>query len=97
MIELAGMKVGEGQPLLLIAGPDVIESEDHALRHALLLRELAARHGLGYVFKCSFDKANRTSGAAFRGPGLAEGIRVLAAQLGTRPVNPPTDCSGCHR
>lgn len=78
MIELAGMQVGEGQPLLLIAGPDVIESEEHALRHAVLLRELAARHGLRYVFKCSFDKANRTSGTAFRGPGLVEGLRVLA-------------------
>ena len=77
MIELAGMKVGEGQPLLLIAGPDVIESEEHALRHAVLLRDLAARHGVRYVFKCSYDKANRTSGSSFRGPGLAEGLRVL--------------------
>jgi len=77
VIELAGMRVGEGQPLLLIAGPDVIESEEHAVRHALLLRELAARHGVRYVFKCSFDKANRTSGSSFRGPGLTEGLRVL--------------------
>ncbi len=77
MIELAGMKVGEGQRLLLIAGPDVIESEEHALRHAVLLRDMAARHGLGYVFKCSYDKANRTSGSSFRGPGLAEGLRAL--------------------
>jgi len=78
MIELAGMKVGEGQRLLLIAGPDVIESEEHALRHAILLADLAARHGVGYVFKCSFDKANRTSGSSFRGPGLVEGLRILA-------------------
>jgi 2-dehydro-3-deoxyphosphooctonate aldolase (KDO 8-P synthase) len=78
MIELAGMKVGEGQPLLLIAGPDVIEGEEHALRHAVLLRDLATRHGLRYVFKCSYDKANRTSGSSFRGPGLAEGLRILA-------------------
>ncbi len=78
MIQLAGFPVGEGQPLLLIAGPDVIESEEHALRHAVLLRDLAARHGLRYVFKCSFDKANRTSGSSFRGPGLVEGLRVLA-------------------
>jgi 2-dehydro-3-deoxyphosphooctonate aldolase (KDO 8-P synthase) len=78
VISLAGIPVGEGRPLLLIAGPDVIESEAHALRHALLLRDIAARHGLPYVFKCSFDKANRTSGNAFRGPGLVEGLRVLA-------------------
>src|SRR5262249_58179283 len=77
MIELAGMKVGEGQPLLLIAGPDVIESEEHALRHAVLLRDMAARHHVRYVFKCSYDKANRTSGSSFRGPGLVEGLRVL--------------------
>ena len=78
MISLAGIAVGPGRPLLLIAGPDVIESEAHALRHARLLREIAERHGLPYVFKCSYDKANRTSGNAFRGPGLVEGLRVLA-------------------
>ena len=77
MIELAGMKVGEGQPLLVIAGPDVIESEEHALRHAVLLRDMAARHGVGDGFKCSYDKANRTSGRSFRGPGLTEGLRIL--------------------
>jgi 2-dehydro-3-deoxyphosphooctonate aldolase (KDO 8-P synthase) len=78
VISLAGIPVGEGRPLLLIAGPDVIESEEHALRHARLLRDIAQRHGLPYVFKCSYDKANRTSGTAFRGPGLVEGLRVLA-------------------
>jgi len=78
VISLAGIAVGPGRPLLLIAGPDVIESEAHALRHARLLREIAERHGLPYVFKCSYDKANRTSGNAFRGPGLVEGLRVLA-------------------
>ena len=78
MISLAGIAVGADRPLLVIAGPDVIESEAHALRHARLLREIADRHGLPYVFKCSYDKANRTSGNAFRGPGLMEGLRVLA-------------------
>ena len=78
MISLAGIAVGADRPLLVIAGPDVIESEAHALRHARLLREIAERHGLPYVFKCSYDKANRTSGNAFRGPGLMEGLRVLA-------------------
>lgn len=77
-ITLAGHAVGPGQNLLVIAGPDVIESEDLALRHAKLLKETCARLGVNYVFKCSFDKANRTSGKSFRGPGLTEGLRVLA-------------------
>lgn len=77
MIRLAGFEVGEGRPLLFIAGPDVIESEEMALRHARTMKAIATRHGVPYVFKCSFDKANRTSAKAFRGPGLAEGLRVL--------------------
>ncbi|MBX5484618.1 MAG: 3-deoxy-8-phosphooctulonate synthase [Myxococcaceae bacterium] len=79
MVEIAGYPVGDGQHLLVIAGPDVIESEAHALRHAILLRDVCAKLGVSFVFKCSFDKANRTSGRSFRGPGLAEGLRVLAA------------------
>jgi 2-dehydro-3-deoxyphosphooctonate aldolase (KDO 8-P synthase) len=78
MIRLGGHPVGAGQPLLIIAGPDVIESEEHALRHARLLLDVTQKLQLPFIFKCSFDKANRTSGAAFRGPGLAEGLRVLA-------------------
>jgi 2-dehydro-3-deoxyphosphooctonate aldolase (KDO 8-P synthase) len=78
MIELCGQSVGDGHRLLVIAGPDVIESEEHALRHARLLREVCARLGVPFVFKCSYDKANRTSGKSFRGPGLVEGLRVLA-------------------
>ena len=77
MIRLGGHPVGAGQPLLVIAGPDVIESAEHAIRHARLLSEIARAHGLPFVFKCSFDKANRTSGTSFRGPGLVEGLRVL--------------------
>lgn len=77
-ITLAGHSVGPGKNLLVIAGPDVIESEELALRHAKLLKEICARLGVNYVFKCSFDKANRTSGKSFRGPGLTEGLRVLA-------------------
>jgi 2-dehydro-3-deoxyphosphooctonate aldolase (KDO 8-P synthase) len=78
MIELGGHQVGPGRPLFVIAGPDVIESEEHALRHARFLQETVGRRGLPFAFKCSFDKANRTSGRAFRGPGLEEGLRVLA-------------------
>jgi 2-dehydro-3-deoxyphosphooctonate aldolase (KDO 8-P synthase) len=77
-IEFAGLRVGGGAPLLLIAGPCVIESEAHAIETALAVREIAARAGVQYVFKASYDKANRTSGHSFRGPGMAEGLRVLA-------------------
>jgi 2-dehydro-3-deoxyphosphooctonate aldolase (KDO 8-P synthase) len=67
-----------GGELLLIAGPCVIEGEDFTLRHARRVADLSQKHGLPAVFKCSFDKANRTSGKSFRGPGLTEGLRVLA-------------------
>ncbi len=69
---------GGGRPLVLIAGPCVIEAEAVTLRIAGFLKTLAADLGLGLVFKASFDKANRTSAASFRGPGMAEGLRILA-------------------
>lgn len=78
-ISVAGILVGEACPLLVIAGPDVIESEEFAVRHATRLAEICVRLRVPFVFKCSFDKANRTSAQAFRGPGLHEGLRVLAA------------------
>jgi 2-dehydro-3-deoxyphosphooctonate aldolase (KDO 8-P synthase) len=78
LIQLCGHQVGQGRPLLVIAGPDVIESSGMALRHAGLLKEICARHGVPFAFKCSYDKANRTSGTSFRGPGLEEGLAVLA-------------------
>jgi 2-dehydro-3-deoxyphosphooctonate aldolase (KDO 8-P synthase) len=71
-------EVGPGHPLLLIAGPCVIEGEAQTLAAARKVADVAQRHGLPAVFKCSFDKANRTSGKAFRGPGMKEGLRVLA-------------------
>jgi 2-dehydro-3-deoxyphosphooctonate aldolase (KDO 8-P synthase) len=67
-----------GGSLVLIAGPCVIESESHAVETALAVRDIARRAGVPFVFKVSYDKANRTSGSSFRGPGLAEGVRVLA-------------------
>lgn len=70
--------IGTGHPLAFIVGPCVIESEAHAVELADALREVARRAGVQYVFKASFDKANRTSAASFRGPGLEEGLRVLA-------------------
>ena len=76
------VKVGDaifgGPKLVLIAGPCVIESEDSALRHATRIAEIACKAGFPYVFKSSFDKANRTSHASFRGPGLEAGLKTLA-------------------
>ena len=69
---------GGGRPLVLIAGPCVIETLEHTLRTAEALRGIAARLGIGLVFKASYDKANRTSVTAFRGPGLAAGLQILA-------------------
>lgn len=77
-IQVGGITIGAGAPLVLLAGPCVIESENHAVETALALRDITRRAGVPLVFKASYDKANRTSGKSFRGPGLQEGIRVLA-------------------
>jgi 2-dehydro-3-deoxyphosphooctonate aldolase (KDO 8-P synthase) len=77
IVRFAGLTVGGGAPLLLIAGPCVIESEAHAIETALETKDIARRAGVQYVFKASYDKANRTSSSSFRGPGLSEGVRVL--------------------
>ncbi|MFV0435847.1 MAG: 3-deoxy-8-phosphooctulonate synthase [Desulfopila sp.] len=71
-------QVGSGQPLLLIGGPCALESEEMARTVAATMQEICGRLGVNYVFKASFDKANRTSIAAYRGPGLAEGLATLA-------------------
>lgn len=73
-----GTAVGGGAPLLLIAGPDLIESEAHALSMAQALSSIARARRVPLVFKASFDKANRTSNDAARGPGLVEGLRILS-------------------
>jgi 2-dehydro-3-deoxyphosphooctonate aldolase (KDO 8-P synthase) len=70
---------GAGRPLLFIAGPCVIESHDLTLRIAETLAQASVDFGIPLVFKASFDKANRTSGSSFRGPGLREGLKTLAA------------------
>jgi 2-dehydro-3-deoxyphosphooctonate aldolase (KDO 8-P synthase) len=75
----SGAAAGGGSTLLLIAGPDSIESEAHSLRMAQALKGIAVARGLTLVFKSSFDKANRTSSGSFRGPGLADGLRILAS------------------
>ncbi|MFO0972885.1 MAG: 3-deoxy-8-phosphooctulonate synthase [Phycisphaerae bacterium] len=77
-VSIGPFSVGAEQPLVLIAGPCVIESTDHCLRVAEQARDVARRLGVPYIFKASFDKANRTSVAGFRGPGLESGLRTLA-------------------
>jgi 2-dehydro-3-deoxyphosphooctonate aldolase (KDO 8-P synthase) len=75
---LGGVTVGSGE-LSLIAGPCVIESEPHARKLADAIQRIASDLGVAYIFKASYDKANRTSIRSFRGPGLAEGCRILRA------------------
>ena len=77
-VQLGGITIGGGSPFVLIAGPCVIESERHAVELAGRLVEITRRVRIPFIFKASFDKANRTSGSSFRGPGLDVGLRVLA-------------------
>jgi 2-dehydro-3-deoxyphosphooctonate aldolase (KDO 8-P synthase) len=76
-MKLAGFDVGLDRPLLLIAGPCVIESQALVDEIAGKMCELTASLGIPYVFKASFDKANRSSASSFRGPGLAQGLKIL--------------------
>jgi 2-dehydro-3-deoxyphosphooctonate aldolase (KDO 8-P synthase) len=77
-VNLCGFEVGLDRPLFLIAGPDTLESEQLCLDVAGHLRELAKALGVPYIFKGSFDKANRSSGESYRGPGMEEGLRILS-------------------
>jgi 2-dehydro-3-deoxyphosphooctonate aldolase (KDO 8-P synthase) len=84
-MELLGKRIGPREPLFLIAGPCVIESRALVFEVAETMKAIAARLGVHYVFKASFDKANRTSASSFRGLGMEEGLRILAdvrAQVG---------------
>jgi 2-dehydro-3-deoxyphosphooctonate aldolase (KDO 8-P synthase) len=90
-MQLCGFPVGLDQPLFLIAGPCVIESRQMALESAAALKEITARVGIPFIYKSSFDKANRTSGSSFRGPGLAEGLAILAEVRETVGVPVLTD------
>ena len=76
-MQICGFEVGIDRPFFLIAGPCVIESADLQLRTAERLQQIAARLEVPFIFKSSFDKANRSSGTSFRGPGLDEGLRIL--------------------
>jgi 2-dehydro-3-deoxyphosphooctonate aldolase (KDO 8-P synthase) len=78
LIKVGGVEIGGGRPLAVIAGPCVVENRDSALRHAAALKECADRVGVSYVFKSSYDKANRSSAESYRGPGLKKGLEILA-------------------
>lgn len=77
-IDLCGFKAGLDQPFFLIAGPCVVESEQLALDSAGRLKEICQRLGINFIYKSSYDKANRSSHESYRGPGIEEGLRVLA-------------------
>src|SRR5436309_9299503 len=97
VVSIDKVMCGPGQPLLWIAGPCVIEAHDLTLRIADRLRELAERLALPLVFKASFDKANRTSGKSFRGPGLEAGLRTLEAVKNRTGLPVTTDIHECHQ
>ncbi len=78
LIQVGNVSIGGDGPLAVIAGPCVIESKESALRHAAALKERADRVGVPYIFKASYDKANRSSADSFRGPGLEKGLAILA-------------------
>jgi 2-dehydro-3-deoxyphosphooctonate aldolase (KDO 8-P synthase) len=84
-MKLCGFEVGPDRPLFLIAGPCVIESESLVMEVAGRMRELTRELGIPYIFKASYDKANRSSQGSYRGPGLEQGLRILSevrSQLG---------------
>ena len=81
-VDIGGVTIGGEQLLTVIAGPCVIESQEHCLKVGQRAADVCRRLGLGYVFKASFDKANRSRLASYRGPGLEEGLKILAAVKG---------------
>ena len=76
-VRIGELALGGGAPLLLVAGPCVIESEEHLLRTGEAIKAVCDAHGIPFVLKCSYDKANRSSIRSFRGPGLRDGLRIL--------------------
>lgn len=90
-VNIHHFKIGTGQPLALIAGPCVIESRDRCLMLAEAISKIASSLGIPYIFKASYDKANRTAVTSFRGPGLEEGLEILRAVKGTVGVPTLTD------
>ncbi|MCI2400807.1 3-deoxy-8-phosphooctulonate synthase [Aliiroseovarius subalbicans] len=99
VVDIGGVRIGNDLPLTVIAGPCQLEGLDHALNIAKQMAEICAEQGLGYVFKASFDKANRTSQSGQRGPGMEAGLAMLGevkARLGLpvlTDVHQPDQCA----
>lgn len=77
LVKIGDIFVGAGKPLVLIAGPCVIESEKSTLSHARKIKKICDKLEMGFIFKSSYDKANRTSLSSFRGPGISKGLKIL--------------------
>lgn len=90
-IQIGNVTMGGGTDPVLIAGPCVIENRDHAMAMASVIRDIASDEGFGFIFKSSFDKANRSSIHAFRGPGLTGGLEILREVRSTLNVPVLTD------
>ena len=90
-VQIGSVKIGGGAPLAFIAGHCVIENRDSALEVATALKEITGKAGVSFIFKASFDKANRSSGKSYRGPGLKEGVKILAEIKETLGVPVLTD------
>jgi 2-dehydro-3-deoxyphosphooctonate aldolase (KDO 8-P synthase) len=78
-VAVGPVRLGAGRPFVFIGGPCVIENHEHALRHAAALAAITRRVGVPFIYKSSFDKANRTSLSAYRGPGMEKGLEILRA------------------
>lgn len=96
-IEVAEVRIGGDSPLAVIAGPCVIESRDLCLQVAETVKDICTRLGLGFLFKASFDKANRSSLASFRGPGLEKGLEILEEVRRRVEVPVLTDIHEAHQ
>lgn len=99
-INVAGVRIGAGNPLALIAGPCVIEGAEVCMEQARLVKRAAEEAGIALIFKASFDKANRTSGSSFRGGGMEEGLEILQAikkELGLPILTDVHEISQCDK
>ncbi len=79
IVSVGSIKIGAGKPLALIAGPCVVENQASALKHARAIQKITRRMGIPYIYKSSYDKANRTSSRSFRGLGIDQGLKILKA------------------
>ena len=85
-VKVANYEVGQGHPMLLMAGPCVLEGYERSLMIGKRAKEICEELGMPYVFKASFDKANRSSINSFRGPGIEEGLKILEEHYKKNPI-----------